>query len=574
MQKEYTNSKSSITMNKKISLYVLVGAVALTGCNKKMQDFAAEHFTTNPNPLEVVGDNVPGTVTANVPQKFFKKNAEVTVTPYLSYGMDNKATSQSYTFQGEKVKGNNPVINYKEGGTVTIPVNFVYTPEMMKSDLYLDFNVVQGKKVYTLPAVKVGEGVVATSTLADATTVTPSAAADKYQRVINEICDANLMFLINQANVRASELKKGTSVSNFNETVAEASKADNKEIEGIHVSSFASPEGGVKFNAKLSEKREHSTVNYLNKNLKKEKVDNYGDITSEFTAQDWDGFQKLVSESNIQDKDLILSVLSMYSDPEQREKEIRNLSSVFDQLAKEILPQLRYSRISASINTIGRSDEEIAAQYKEDPTQLSIDELLYAATKTDNVNEKEDIYKTAVKQYPNDYRAYNNLGMAQYVKGNYNDAKANFEKAASLNPNSDEAKMNLGLIKMMNKDYNGAREAFGSAANAEGINEAMGVYYLRQGDYQTAAKAFGDSKSNNAALAQILNKDYSAAQSTLEAVKAPNATTYYMMAVVAARTNNEQAVYANLRKAVALDASIKDRAAIDKEFANYNVANL
>ena len=259
MQKEYTNSKSSITMNKKISLYVLVGAVALTGCNKKMQDFAAEHFTTNPNPLEVVGDNVPGTVTANVPQKFFKKNAEVTVTPYLSYGMDNKATSQSYTFQGEKVKGNNPVINYKEGGTVTIPVNFVYTPEMMKSDLYLDFNVVQGKKVYTLPAVKVGEGVVATSTLADATTVTPSAAADKYQRVINEICDANLMFLINQANVRASELKKGTSVSNFNETVAEASKADNKEIEGIHVSSFASPEGGVKFNAKLSEKREHSS---------------------------------------------------------------------------------------------------------------------------------------------------------------------------------------------------------------------------------------------------------------------------------------------------------------------------
>ena len=162
-------------------------------------------------------------------------------------------------------------------------------------------------------------------------------------------------------------MKKGTSVSNFNETVAEASKADNKEIEGIHVSSFASPEGGVKFNAKLSEKREHSTVDYLNKNLKKEKVDNYGDITSEFTAQDWDGFQKLVSESNIQDKDLILSVLSMYSDPEQREKEIRNLSSVFDQLAKEILPQLRYSRISASINTIGRSDEEIAAQYKEDP---------------------------------------------------------------------------------------------------------------------------------------------------------------------------------------------------------------
>ena len=561
-------------MNKKISLYALVGALALTGCNKKMQDFAAEHFTTNPNPLELVGDNVPGTVTANVPQKFFKKNAEVTVTPYLAYGDDKKAVSQAYTFQGEKVNGNNPVISYDNGGTVEIPVNFVYDPEMMKSDLYLDFNVTQGKKTYTLPAVKVGEGVVATSSLADASTVTPSTAADKYQRVINEICDADLMFLINKANVRASELKNGTSVGNFNQTVASATKADNQEVEGIHVSSFASPDGGVKLNSKLSEEREKSTVDYLKNNFKKSKVSDYGDITSEFTAQDWEGFQKLVSESNIQDKDLILSVLSMYKDPEQRETEIRNLSSVFDQLAKEILPQLRYSRISASINTIGRSDDEIKAQYKEDPSKLSADELLYAATLTDDNKEKQDIYKTAVKQYPEDYRGYNNLGLTQYVDGNYDDAQANFEKAAQLNPNSDEAKMNNGLIKLLNKDYDGAREAFGSASNAEGINDATGVYYLRQGDYTTAEKAFGDSKTNNAALAQILNKNYSKAQSTLEAVKNPNATTYYMMAVVAARTNNEQGVYSNLRKAAALDSSIKDRAAVDKEFSNYNVANL
>ncbi len=561
-------------MNKKISLYALVGVVALTGCNKKMQDFAAEHFTTTPNPLELVGDNVPGTVTANVPQKFFKKNAVVTVTPYLAYGDDQKTASQAYTFQGEKVNGNNPVISYENGGTVSFPVNFAYTPEMMKSDLYLDFNVVQGKKTYTLPAVKVGEGVVATSNLADASTVTPSSAADKYQRVINEICDADLMFLINQANVRASELKKGTSVGNFNETVADATTADNKEVEGIHVSSFASPDGGVKLNTKLSENREQATVDYLKKNFKKSNVSNYGDITSEFTAQDWEGFQKLVSESNIQDKDLILSVLSMYKDPEQRESEIRNLSSVFDQLAKEILPQLRYSRISASINTIGRSDDEIKAQYKEDPSKLSVDELLYAATLTNDNKEKADIYKTCTKQYPEDYRGYNNLGLTQYVAGDYDAAKSNFEKAASLNPNSDEAKMNLGLIKLLNKDYDGAREAFGSAANAEGINDATGVYYLRQGDYQTAVKAFGDSKTNNAALAQILTKDYSKAQSTLEAVKSPNATTYYMLAVVAARTNNEQGVYANLRKAAALDSSIKERAAVDKEFANYNVANL
>lgn len=550
----------------------MVGAaVALTGCNKKMSPFASDYFTTNPTPLAVVGDQVPATITANVPQKFFKKNAEVTVTPYLVYGTDSTAVaSQAYTFQGEKVEGNNPVISYNEGGTVSIPATFAYNPGMMDSELYLDFNVVQGKKSYVLPRVKVGEGVLATATLADASTVDPATAADKYQRIINEKYDADIMFLINQANIRSNELKK-EQVTGFNDTVKAASAAANKEIEGIHVSSFASPDGGVKLNEKLSANREKSTLKYVEKNLKDEKVSNYGDLTSEYTAQDWDGFQKLVSQSNIQDKDLILSVLSMYKDPEQREKEIRNLSSVFDQLAEEILPQLRYSRITASINTIGRSDEEIMAQYKSDATQLSVDELLYCATLTDNVDEKEAIYATAAKQYPNDYRCFNNLGMAQYQKGNYEDAKANFEKSAKLAPNNAEATMNLGLIKLMDKDYNGARQAFGSAAEAEGINDAMGVYYLRQGDYQTAVKAFGDSKTNNAALAQILVKDYSKAKATLEAVKAPNATTYYMLAVVAARTNNEQAVYSNLQKAYSLDANLKARAQADKEFANYNI---
>ena len=560
-------------MNKKLAIVMVGAAVALTGCNKKMSPFASEYFTTNPTPLVVVGDDVPATISANVPQKFFKKNAVVTVTPYLVFGTDSVA-SQAYTFQGEKVKGNNPVINYKQGGTVSIPANWAYTPEMMKSDLYLNFNVTQGKKSYTLPHVKVGEGVNATPTLAGANTVDPATAADKYQRIINDKVDADIMFLVNKADIRATELKRDGGVKGLNTTVKDAAAAENKEIEGIHISTFASPEGGVEFTTKLSEKREKSTVKYMEKNLEKEEVANYGKLTSEFTPQDWEGFQKLVSQSNNQDKELILSVLSMYKDPEQRETEIRNLSSVFDQLKEEILPQLRYSRITASITTIGRSDDEIKAQFKEDASKLSVDEILYCATLTEDNKEKEAIYKKATELYSNDYRTYNNLGKAQFVAGEYDAAKANFEKAASLAPSSNEAKMNLGLVKMYNKDYNGAREAFGSAAGVEGLNDAMGVYYIKQGDYQTAVKAFGDSKTNNAALAQILVNDYSAAQATLNAVKNPNATTYYMMAVVAARTNNEQGVYANLRKAINLNADLKAKAAVDKEFANYNVANI
>lgn len=546
----------------------------MTGC-KKMGPFASDYFTTDPTPLVVVGDQVPATITANVPQKFFKKKAEVTVTPYLVYGVDSTAVaSQSYTFQGEKVKGNNPVINYKEGGTFSIPATFAYTPEMMDSELYLGFDVVHKGKSYVLPRVKVGEGVLATATLADASTVDPATAADKYQRIINDKVDADIMFLINKANIRSSELERDGGVKDLNETVKNASADSTKQIESLHISSFASPDGGVKLNTKLSENREKSTLDYVKENLEEEEISNYGELTSDFTPQDWEGFQKLVSQSNIQDKDLILSVLSMYKDPEQREKEIRNLSSVFDQLAEEILPQLRYSRITASINTIGRSDEQIQAQYKEDPSKLSVDELLYCATLTDDNNEKLDIYKTAAKQYPNDYRCFNNLGKAQFVAGDYDAAKANFEKAAQLAPTSNEAKMNLGLIKMLNKDYAGARESFGSAAGVEGLNDAMGVYYIKQGDYQTAVKAFGDTKTNNAALAQILVKDYSTANATLDAVKNPNGMTYYMKAIVAARTSNEQGVYANLRKAVQLDSSLKAKAAVDKEFTNYNVANL
>ena len=560
-------------MNSKLTFSILLGgALMFTSCGKKLTEIGAEYFSVNPSPLEVVGDKVPATVTAQIPQKFFLKDAEVTVTPYLVYG-DKETASAPYTVQGEKVKGNNQVISYENGGTVTFPVMYAYTPEMAKSDLMLDFQVQQGSKTYALPRVKVAEGVISTSTIATAATVEPAASTDKFQRIINEKYTADIRFLINQTNVRKSELKS-SELAALKQRLNEAQGDAKLEVEGINISSYASPDGGVKLNTRIAEGREKNTQKYLNQTLKKNKIKEFGELTADFTPQDWEGFQQLVANSNIQDKDLILSVLSMYKDPEQREKEIRNLSSVFDQLAQEILPQLRYSRISASINTIGRSDEEIVAQYKDDASKLSVDEILYAATLTNDNKQKEDIYAKAAKLYPNDYRTFNNLGKAQYVNGKYNAAKENFEKAAALNPKSEEVNMNLGLVKLAEKDYNAARQYFGAAANAEGVNDALGVYYLRQGDYQTAVKAFGNSKTNNAALAQILTKDYSGAQATLNAVAEPNATTYYMMAVVAARTNNEQGVYANLRKAAALDSSVKARAAVDKEFAAYNVSQL
>ncbi len=554
------------------SSFAIGGLVLLTGCNSKMNQFKADYFTTNPNPLEVVGSTVPATVTGNIPAKFFKKNAVVTVTPVLMYG-DQQTAASSVTYQGEKVRGNNPVVNYSNGGTLTIPVNYVYTPEMQKSELYLTFNVQQGNKQYVLPQVKVADGIIATAALADPATVNPATANDKFQRIINEKYTADIRFLINQAIVRQGELDS-QGIKDLNSQLRAAAEAPNQEIEEINISSYASPEGAYDFNQRLAENREKNTTSYLEGQLKKDKITEFGELTKQFTAEDWEGFQQLVAASDIQDKDLILSVLSNVKDPEVREQEIRNLANVFETLADQILPQLRRSHITASVNIIGKSDEEIARLAQTNPSELNVEELLYAATLTDDNNRKAQIYEQVTKLYPNDFRGYNNLGKAQYVNKNYNSALANLNKAAQLAPNSSEVAMNQGLLLLINKDFSAANRSFSNAAGLEGLGDALGVYYLTQGDNAAAVKAFGSSKTNNAALAQLLTKDYAAAKNTLGAIANPDATTYYLNAVLGARTNNASMVTSNLSKAIQLDNSLATMALNDLEFANFNLSNV
>ena len=560
-------------MNSKLFLSVLVGgSLALTSCNKSLSEISAEYFTVNPSPLEVVAGKVPATVTGQIPEKFFLKNAEVTVTPYLVYG-DKETASQSYKLIGEEVNGNGQTVSYDNGGSVTVPVSFDYVPEMIKSELVLDFQVQQGKKTYTLPRIKVADGVIATATFADAGSVTPATTPDKFQRIINEQYNAEIKFLINQANVRKGETES-QQIADFNTALANAQGNDRLEIQEVNIKSYASPDGKFDFNEKLAQKREDNTRKYLNKSFKDNKIEEFGELTADFTAEDWEGFQELVSASNIQDKDLILSVLSMYSDPEQREQEIRNLSSVFEQLADEILPQLRRSRLTASINVIGKSDEEIMAAFESDPSSLTVEELLYCGTLTDDNAKRIEIYTACTKNYPNDYRGYNNLGMCQYVAGDYNAAKSNFNKAANLAPSNAETKMNQALCDIVDGNYDAANQKLGAAGGVEGLNEALGVYYMERGDYNAAVNAFGDSKSNNAALAQILTKDYSKARATLAGIAEPDATTYYLMAVLGARTNNQQMVTSNLSQAISKDSSLRDKAANDLEFAKFDISSV
>ena len=553
-------------MTKKLYLPLLMAMVValFSSCSKKMGELSADYFTVTPQVLEAVGGKVPATINGKFPEKYFNKKAVVEVTPVLKWN-GGEAKGQPATFQGEKVEGNDQTISYKMGGSYTMKTSFDYVPEMAKSELYLEFKATIGKKVVTIPAVKIADGVISTSELVNNTlgNANPALGEDAFQRIIKEKHDANIMFLIQQANIRSSELK---TAKEFNKEVANVNEAANKKISNIEVSAYASPDGGVSLNTTLAENREGNTTKMLSKDLKKAKID--APIDAKYTAQDWEGFQELVSKSNIQDKELILRVIAMYQDPAQRESEIKNISAVYKELANTILPQLRRSRLTLNYEIIGKSDEEIAKLASSNPSELNVEELLYAATLTNDPAKQEAIYTQATKQFPNDYRAFNNLGKLAYQAGNVDKAESYFKKAASVNA-SPEVNMNLGLISLIKGDKAAAETYFGKAAGTKELGESMGNLYIAQGQYERAVNSFGDSKTNSAALAQILAKDYNKAKNTLANVKRPDAYTDYLMAVLGARTNNSSMVTSSLKSAVAKDPSLAKKAATDLEFAKY-----
>ncbi len=553
-------------MIKKLYLpLVALLVLAFSSCSK-MGELSPDYFTTNPEVLEAIGGKVPVTITGKFPEKYFKKNATVEVTPVLRWE-GGEAKGQPATFQGEKVQGNDQTISYKTGGTYTMKASFDYVPEMAKSELYLDFKIKKGKKEYTIPSVKIADGVIATSELPTVNSANAAYAPDAFQRIIKQAKEAQIMFLIQQANLRASELKSDSLKAFHKQVVTVAGDTKNYKLNNIEISAYASPDGGVELNTTLAENRQNNTEKYMNQQLKKGKIET--EVDAKYTAQDWDGFQELVSKSNIQDKDLILRVLSMYSDPEQRETEIKNISSVYKTLADEILPQLRRARLTANYDVIGRSDEEINAAFDTDAKVLSNDELLYAATLTNDNARKEAIYKKTVELYPNDFRAYNNLGMMAYANGDLATAENYFKQATSKNANAAEVNTNLGLIELTKGNVANAETYLSKSTGANTANEALGNLYIKQGQYDRAVQAFGDTKTNSAALAQILAKDYNKAKSTLSAVKNPDAYTNYLMAVVGARTNNADLVKSSMDKVKQQDAALAAKAQNDREFAKY-----
>ena len=542
--------------------------VLMTSCSK-LGKLSADNFSVTPNPLETVGGKVPATVEGQFPEKFMNKKATVTVVPELRYGNGQVAKGQAVTFQGEKVMANHKVISYRLGGRYTMKTVFDYVPAMQKSDMYLAFDARIGNSKVNVPAIKVATGVIATAELYRKAMQQGGAclALDSFQRVIDHKQEANVKFLINQANLRSNELKNN-SVREF-VSMLKRINADREKlaIKNVEVQAYASPEGGFTFNDKLANKRQNVSEGYVKQQLKGTNLQT--DIDAHYTAQDWEGFMKLVQASKIQDKDVILRVLSMYKDPQEREQQIRNMSEGFRELADGILPELRRSRLIINYQTIGRSDQQIKQQYAADPTKLSLEELLYAASLTNDVKAKKAIYKKTTELYDRDYRAYNNLAALALNEGDEHTANSYLSQTLQANRKAPEAYANKAYINLTHGEIAEAEHNLADATEANGFNEVIGNLHIARGNYANATdELFNDN--NSAALAQLLNKNYVAAEQTLKAIKQPNGLTYYLFAVLNARQGKNDTAAKYLKEALQKDPSLAEYAKNDLELAKVN----
>jgi tetratricopeptide (TPR) repeat protein len=550
----------------------VAAALLIVGCGgpQKMADNAnLVKYTVTPDPLETHGGKVAVSVEVQYPEKYFHKKAIVTATPYLSYE-GGQTELKSETLQGEAVQDNYKVISYTSGGSFSYSDEVDYKPEMMRSELFVKGVATVGKSTVDLPPVKIADGIITTPLLAD-TKGEPIMFNDNFKRIMPDNYSADINYIINRYDVRNSELQQDD-IKGMKKFLENANANDRITMKGIEVWGTASPDGPVDFNAKLSGNREKSAQRYLDRDLKKDKIavpsdkDFFKYLT---TPEDWDGFKKLVEASDIRDKDLILRVLSMYSDPVVREKEIKNISEAFEELKVQILPKLRRSVFTVNAEKVGWSDEELKNWVKTDIDTLNLEELLYTATLFKDNPTKLTIYNQARKKYPNCIRAANNAGVVQLNMGDLDAAKKSFEAAKAIKDHNI-VKNNLGVVALREGDMETAQNLFTSAMGAgDEVNYNLAIIKIKEGDYEAAKSYLGASENFNNALVILLNGQPSHAIEMLRKLD-ETAKTNYLIAVAAAREGDTEVMYNALRASVALAPDkIKEHARKDVEFAKY-----
>jgi tetratricopeptide (TPR) repeat protein len=550
----------------------VAAALLIVSCGgpQKMADNASlVDYTVSPDPLETHGGKVAVSVDVKYPEKYFHKKAIVTATPYLSYE-GGETELKSETLQGESVEDNYKVISYTSGGSFSYSDEVDYVPEMMRSELYVRGKASVKDKSVDLPPVKIADGIITTPLLAD-TKGKAIAFGDNFKRIVPKEYVADIHYIINRYDVRNSELKQDDIVG-MKDFITAANENDRMDMKGIEISAYASPDGELDLNTRLSGNREGSASRYLKRDLQRSKIavpEDEDFFSMMRTPEDWEGFKKLMEESDIKDKDLILRVLSMYSDPVVREREIRNIAEAFEEIKVKILPKLRRSVFTVKVEKTGWSDAEIKQWVTENMDTLELEELLYAASLYDDNKTKLALYSKAMKKYPKCIRAANNVGVTKLNMGDLDGAKKAFEAAKAIKDHNI-VKNNLGVIALAEGDVETANNLFSSAMGAgDEVNYNLAIIKIKEGDYEAAKSYLGASASFNNALVILLNGQPDKAIEMLRMLD-ETAKTDYLLAVAAAREGNEDLMYDALRAAVALKPDkIKEHAAMDIEFAEY-----
>jgi tetratricopeptide (TPR) repeat protein len=557
--------------NLKILAISFLAAAVLSSCggvNKMLKESDLVGYNVNPPVLEMHGGDVDATIDVKYPAKYFNKKAVVTLTPVLRYEGGEK-TLDPLVLQGQDVTDNNKPISYDNGGSASHPVSFPYEDAMMMSELHFTISASVKDKSTDLGEVKLADGIIVTPLLVSKKPKLLT-FSDNYKQIVPDSYEADIKYVINRADVRRSEMGK-EEIGQLNETIGKTDADERLELKGIEISAYASPDGELDLNTRLADKRQNTAEKYLAGQLKKAKIDVADSLMSLLsTPEDWEGFQKAMEASDIQDKEMILRVLSMHSDPVVREQEIRNLSAAFEVIAEEILPQLRRSKFTVNMDKIGWSDDELKELWTSNPDTLVLEELLYTATLFEDIETKVAVYGKAAEVAPNCVRAHNNKGVYLFKMGKLEEAEASFTAAKALKDH-DNVNNNLGAVALANGDVAGAKEAFTASLGAgEKVNYNLGIVNIIEGDYQSALNYFGNTPSFNAALAMYLNGDGEGAWRTAANLDQESPYRSYLLAIIAANQDKPEVAYENLKKAVENckdPQMMKDHAKKDLEFA-------
>ncbi|MDR9488409.1 hypothetical protein [Salibacter sp.] len=569
--------KANTARNLSLVVAASLGVMACNPLNKMAKNSNDVNYSVTPDPLEMHGDSVEVTVKGSYPAKYFNKKAVVDVKPvFVSDGQEVKEF-ETITLVGQDAEEDGRKVNYDKGGSFTYVTKVPYKPEMMSGELKAKIVGRYKSKSQELANVKVADGTIVTPNLVEADDK-PILGSDEFQRITTDVHNAQIHYLINSSYVRPSELRD-EDMEKLIEMIEKKAADSNYVFKKADIQAYASPDGELSLNEDLAKDRAESAAKALKRQMRK--ADAEKGTKDEFynlvgKGEDWKGFKKAMQASDIKDKDLILRVLEMYQDVEKREQEIKNLAETYTVLKDEILPELRRSQIALSIDKVGKSDEQIAQLAADSAKGLNVEELLYAATLTDELNKKLEIYKKAAKIYADDWRGHNNAGYVKLMQNDVSAAKSYFEAAQSKASNNPIVMNNLGVIARLNGDRSTAMDYYNKANGAgDEVNYNKGIVNILNGNYDAATSNFSSFNSVNKALAQILAGSADQAVRTIDdSDEKTTAKAYYLKAIAGARTNNKELVMNNLKTAISKDPAMKDRAMKDAEFIDYDLSTL